>query len=61
MANYIVTIQIYKNKEKYTKAIFEIEAKDESAAKYRVIRLFSEETLADGDGYEVLKIEKEKE
>lgn len=30
MKTYIVTIQIYKNKEKYTKATFEIEAKDKT-------------------------------
>ncbi len=56
MRNYIVTIQIYKNKEKYTKASFEIEAKDENAAKYRVVSLLSEETRNDGDGYEVLEV-----
>ena len=56
MKNYIVTIQIYKNKEKYTKATFEIEAVNETAAKHRVISLFSEETRNDGDGYEVLEV-----
>ncbi len=56
MQNYIVTIQIYKNKEKYTKATFEIEAKDENSAKYRIVSLFSEETRNDGDGYEVLDV-----
>lgn len=58
MKNYTVIIQIYKNKEKYTKAIFEIEAKDENAAKYRVISLLSEETRNDGDGYEILEVKK---
>lgn len=56
MKNYIITIQIYKNKEKYTKATFEIEAKDENAAKHRVVSLFSEETRNDGEGYEVLEV-----
>lgn len=56
MKTYIVTIQIYKNKEKYAKATFEIEAKDENAAKYRVVSLLSEETRNDGDGYEVLEV-----
>lgn len=56
MKTYIVTIQIYKNKEKYTKAAFEIEAKDETAAKHRVVSLFSEETRNDGDGYEVIEV-----
>lgn len=56
MKTYIVTIQIYKNKEKYTKATFEIEAKDENSAKYRVVSLLSEETRNDGDGYEILEV-----
>ena len=56
MNKYLVTIQIYKNKEKFTKAMFEIEAKDENSAKYRVVSLLSEETRNDGDGYEVLEV-----
>ena len=56
MKTYIVTIQIYKNNEKYAKASFEIKAKDENAAKYRVVRLFSTETINDGDGYEILEV-----
>lgn len=56
MKTYIVTIQIYKDKEKYAKATFEIEAKDENSAKYRIVSLFSEETRNDGDGYEVLEV-----
>lgn len=56
MNKYLVTIQIYKNKEKYTKGIFEIEAKDEESAKFRIISLLSEETINDGDGYEILEV-----
>ena len=56
MKTYTVTIKIYKNKEKYAKATFEIEAKDENAAIYRVVSLFSAEARNDGDGYEVLEV-----
>ena len=58
MKNYIVVIQIYKNGEKYTKGVFEIEAHDEAGAKYRIISLFSEETIRDGDGFEILEVKK---
>ena len=56
MNKYLITLQIFKNKEKYAKAIFEIEAKDENAAKHRVVSLLSEETRNDGDGYKVLEV-----
>lgn len=56
MKTYMVIIQIYKNKAKYAKATFEIEAKDENAAKFRVVSMLSEETRNDGDGYEVLEV-----
>lgn len=59
MRKYIVTIQIYKNNEKYTKAVFEIEAKNETAAKFSVVSLFSKETICDGDGYDFLEVEVE--
>ena len=53
---YKVVIQIYKNGEKYTKGVFEIEAYDEQGAKHRIISLFSEETIRDGDGFEILEV-----
>lgn len=58
MRKYIVTIQIYKNGEKHTKGVFEIEAKDEVSAKHRIVSLFSEKTISDGDGYEILEVKK---
>ena len=56
MNNYKVSIQIYKNNEEYAMATFEIVAKDETAAIYRITRLFKEEVIADGDGYKVLEV-----
>lgn len=50
MPKFKVIYQIMKGGEEYARATFEIKAKDARAAEYRVWNLFSESTIADGDG-----------
>lgn len=57
MNRYAVKIRIYKGEAVYTTATFEIVAKSAKAADSRVFRLFSDETVADGDGIEVVSVE----
>lgn len=57
MKRYRVILRILKDNDEYGTATFEIFAKSKEAAAYRVVHLFSEETIADGDGIEVISTE----
>ena len=57
MNKYRVKIRISKAGAEYATATFEIFAKSKDAAAYRVVRLFSEETIDDGEGIDIISVE----
>ena len=55
---YEVRIQILSpNREKFF-ALFEIPARGEEEAKFKVLRLFASETIASGEGVRILEVQK---
>ena len=57
MQKFKVVYQMIKGGEEYARATFEIKAKDARAAEYRTWNLFSESTIADGDGLVLVSVE----
>ena len=55
---FMIRIQIVRPNEEKFFALFEIPAKEEEEAKFKVLRLFTSETIANGDGIKILEVNK---
>ena len=57
-ATYSVRIQILQHDQEKLFALFEVPANGEEEAKYKVLRLFTNETIAHGDGLRIIEVQR---